>query len=798
MTLVSITAPSSPTKALRQNSAATRKFTRQDARAELRSTMRRKATIVTLEEMMRDFLTPLAKGSKAIPNVFTKVPKFGSEKEMYEYITKTLNESDQFTRTGMMFVTTGYKPDKNDDSKQTIDCGMYASKLAPQEEYTESGEESRRMVWALIELLIECKLDGVGQDPFDDSTEGGEVTAEKRREVLGQILSYVELAFKYQQREAVFMVLFLGKYARVVRFDRSGIIASEKVDYKKDGEGLTEFLVRYARLGPAKRGHDTTAFRISPADPLWEKLKEHGAAAAEKDTEDHVQKLFNQSLDEKWPWWKLYVHDEESDKTKWFAVGKPHFYAGGVAGRGTRGYVAVPLDDDGEKIDSKATFVYLKDAWRVDHEGMEMEGTILKALNAAKVQYVPTLLYHGDLNQSTQSYDKWPDYHKDNTRETCPLKSHQHYRLVVAEVGKPLSEFENAFQLVWALFCCITAHEQACAAGYIHRDISAGNILLYKDENGEWSGLLNDWELSKECVDWELSKECVDWKTQGGGRQLDRTGTWQFMSVHALLKNTKLIEIPDDLESFFHVLVYFAVRFLPHNLADKLVGHFLYSYFDDYSDGEPGFICGPLKYNAIKRGVIDLTTITGSGGGDEAQTEQPLMFLEPYPAAAAPLDDMDTTENGKSVAAKTHPVNALVTDLLRAFQAFYARDAPEVPEQAAFDDPFGIAPGVLAKLKRRKAQKAALAGTSGAKPPSVMGYPTVDPEVAAKIESHAAILDVITDHLTGSTWPKLDKGEDKKPKGGYVPAKENTIVGSKRGAQDGGESTSKRVRSSAA
>ena len=427
-----------------------------------------------------------------------------------------------------MTFTTMFDP--SDSDQQDAVCGMYASDSVVKDGHP---AESKCSIWTIIELLIVCKLDSVSQDPFGDSSKDGEATACKRRkEVFDEILSHVELVFKYQQRQFVFMVLFLDKYARIIRFDRSGIIASEKIDYKTGGVELTEFLVRYAGLGPTKRGHDPSATRISPTDSLGKQLKQRGTDAMERDPEDYVQKLFSQSLDEKWPWWKLRVHDEESEVGRWFAVGKPHFYAGGVAGRGTRGYVAVPLDDDGAQVNPTAKFVYLKDAWRINHEGMEKEGTILKALNNAQVPYVPTLLYHGDLDQSTVSYDTWPAYHEGKTRKACPLKSHQHYRLVVAEVGKPLSEFENAFQLVWALYCCITgmccgvlfhcvmysrvllkAHEKACAAGYIHRDISAGNILLYRDATGRWAGLLNDWELSKQFV---------DGKTQGSGRKLGR------------------------------------------------------------------------------------------------------------------------------------------------------------------------------------------------------------------------------------------------------------------------------------
>ncbi|KAM5542900.1 hypothetical protein V8D89_003284 [Ganoderma adspersum] len=722
--------------------------------------MYKKTSVIPLQDMMVDF-----SGHAMI--------EFSSERDMYDYIIKSLNGFGEFSRNGMTFTC-----DQSDSDQQDIVCGMYGSGSVLQEEYT---AEPRCMIWTLIELLITCKLDSVIEieDPFDEPSKN-EVAVCKRREVLDEILSHVELVFKYQQRQFVFMVLFLGKHARVIRFDRSGIIASEKIDYKKDGAQLNEFIVRYACLDAMHRGHVPSAVRISPTDVLGKQLKQHGADAAERDPEDHVQKLFNRSLDEKWSWWKLCVRDGESEVERWFAVGKSHFCAGGVGGRGTRGYVAVPLDDNGEEIDLKAKFVYLKDAWRVNHEGMEKEGTILKALNAAKVPHIPTLLYHGDLDQSTKSYDMWLEYHEGKTREACPLKSHQHYRLVVAEVGKPLSEFENAFQLVWALYCCITAHERACAAGYIHRDISAGNILLYRDAAGRWAGLLNDWELSSQFG---------DGGTQGGGQQLGRMGTWQFMSVHVLLARTKLVKIPDELESFFHVLVYLAVRFLPHNLGDDLVGNFLHDYFDDYTDGDDGSLCGPVKYNSIKRGVIDLTTITGTVAvTNKSQKGKPLVFFMPQ---STPFDNRkDATTRD------VHPINQLTSELLEAFQAFYARDDVAEAKMGALDDPFSVPPEVrdaIAAFKKSGAWAGDRTATPGTRNASGS---TAASALAAKVETHAAMRRIMLNYLGSAPWPKLDKGSTAV---GSTILESTIPTRSKRGAEDGGGSRKfKRVRNRAA
>ena len=57
------------------------------------------------------------------------------------------------------------------------------------------------------------------------------------------------------------------------------------------------------------------------------------------------------------------------------------------------------------------------------------------------------------------------------------------------------------------------------------------------------------------------------------------------MSANALNNPAKIIGIADDLESIFHVLVYFALRFLPSNAHEKATQILLFDYFDHHSDG---------------------------------------------------------------------------------------------------------------------------------------------------------------------------------------------------------------------
>ena len=297
------------------------------------------------------------------------------------------------------------------------------------------------------------------KDPFDDNSPTGAPGHRKRREAFDQVFAQVQPILQRQQRTFLFMVIFIGFSARLVRFDRSSIFATRlfKLD---DSDFLIDFLVRYTQRSPEDRGHDTIAQYIDPAvrdsGSLAEKMRRCLQDAKTRKEEDHIIALWETSLDERWPWWKLCVPDELTNQDRWYVVGKPSFKAHGVLGRCTRGYVAVEVIDG--ELDGK--FVYLKDTWRAvatdpldEAAYLRKEGETLKRINEANVAHVPTLVAHGDIQGQETQVPK--DSQKVNDKRKHRVKKHQHYRLVVEEIGKPLSQFKNSGQLVLAMHDCI-------------------------------------------------------------------------------------------------------------------------------------------------------------------------------------------------------------------------------------------------------------------------------------------------------------------------------------------------------
>ena len=362
-----------------------------------------------------------------------------------------------------------------------------------------------------MELSIECKTDGVQHDPFDESNSSGnhEDTSAIRKDILGQIMCYAGYIFDNQRRTHHFMLIIFGKKVRIIRWDRSGVVATKPFDYVAHPELLLSFIWRFGRMTPAQRGHDPTATRIARDSPLGMLMRERAQAPQSQDAHtdvstdgvehnetqdatqptttpaqpattpsqptttptqpttipskpvipgDHPRAAFEKALGgDGTIWWRLRVDDAKGPR--YFLVGKPHFRASGLAGRGTQTFVAV------DEADPYGPFVYVKDAWRVAYTGIEQEGKILERLNSeddgGPVPNVPTVRCHGDVeNQVTRSQEIWRLKHAEKSEE-CPLKTHRHYRLVVNEVGRPLSEFKNMEELVDLILWSISGKLQS-------------------------------------------------------------------------------------------------------------------------------------------------------------------------------------------------------------------------------------------------------------------------------------------------------------------------------------------------
>ncbi|KAI0808264.1 hypothetical protein C8Q74DRAFT_1434838 [Fomes fomentarius] len=558
---------------------------------------------------------------------------------------------------GLVLRYCGDRPDPGvvDPEGNKIDAGFYSAPKRPRKKKKRIDYKKKkyRASWGDQRIGIELKRGEAHNDPFHDTESGVVPTTNVQQavKVRGQILAYAELLMAIQQRLAVFMLFIIGRRCRLMRFDRSGSIVTHLVDYFVEWEFFCDILWRISQCSDSQLGYDPTAERLSPRDADYKEMdrlakadatdldhKERVLGAEDRPQDGYVfayvREMFADSLVKCWPRYRLQVPD--GDNVRHFLVGKPTFRAKGLAGRATRGYVALDC--------TTKRFVWLKDK----------EGDVLAQLNASHVCGVPTLLCHGDIEEQDtvtptwyeqkkaeaehtgfQSHgqassssssgqkrkrefsdrddrDELDDSHNDGLQAIpgvdSPLRRHRHYRLVVIEVALPLSKFAYGQQLLAIIRDAVIAHHQATTkVGILHRDVSGGNILIlpvYVENQGgnaiAWRGILADWEMSKPL--------------NGSGqpdhaRQPERTGTWQYMSV-ALLTGPKIVEVCDEVESFAYVILYYAVRYLRSNCDDLTVASFINDFFDTFGIENGTYICGSKKESAVESGKVKISRKT--------------------------------------------------------------------------------------------------------------------------------------------------------------------------------------------
>ncbi|KAI9459045.1 hypothetical protein F5148DRAFT_961396, partial [Russula earlei] len=237
---------------------------------------------------------------------------------------------------------------------------------------------------------------------------------------------------------------------RLLRWDRSGAIYTEIFDWTKDPNTPSEFIWRLNSLTFAQRGYDTTVTSVSKND------KGVGDAQSTLAVYMDVEKIEVEDLRQ------ILINDNHATdgQPKPYIIWKPIWETKTLFGRSTFGFVC--HDVEWNKL------VYLKDYWRTDFPGIKKEGDIYHDLLEAKV------LFHSRVGSS------W--------RQCCRHRSIH---------STPLSTFGSTRELCQVIRDAMIGedwrYDAYDKAKILHRDVSAGNILIAPDR----SGLLIDWDMSK-------------------------------------------------------------------------------------------------------------------------------------------------------------------------------------------------------------------------------------------------------------------------------------------------------------
>ena len=194
------------------------------------------------------------------------------------------------------------------------------------------------------------------------------------------------------------------------------------------------------------------------------------------------------------------------------------------------------------------------------------------------------------------------------------------------------------------------------------------------------------------------------------------------MSYGLLTDGSKVVELCDDLEAFFYVILYLAVRYLDSNCED--VATYIEDFFDCYTLYNDVYYAGEKKKSAIKYADLDLS-------GERAN---------------------------RTLSFTTQPLHDMVVELLKSFSAHYkvvqydaTRNAvipalPLPPSKVfiADDDDSFIPDADLAPQTRATAKKA-----------DDSAVPTEEERARAKnVTDHDLFLGILRTAMLSKGWSK--------------------------------------------
>ncbi|KAI0347533.1 hypothetical protein BDW22DRAFT_1351985 [Trametopsis cervina] len=484
------------------------------------------------------------------------------ETAMYPILCETLEKTLKLSKNDLTFKDCAeWQEGQVHDGKPHI-VAYRKDILAAQKAYEYKGNTTVKdprkpyragMAYAWVELLIEVKyshLDGgfsFDKDLLRDSIKGKKARA--------QLIRYATQIMHHQHRTHLYMVCMTRSHARLLRWDRAGVLVSESIDLLAHPEQLLDFIHRFAQMTPEQRGRDPTAIPVEEDSDEFRRFRDFEPAT------DWARKCHKEIFADttSFPIYKILCQpvassgapSKSSAEHRAFFVGKAMTRVASLTGRATRGFAAYDQ--------SRNRLVFYKDFWRPNSQKIRRELDTYALLNRRGVPNIATAIAGGDVLYNNASQHTLTQTYIQSATGPRPLER-IHGRLVLAELACPLEDYFGSYELISVVNDAIQAHKEAWEAGVLHRDISVANIMISDtEEPGKRKGLLMDWDLCKYKEDMKLEA------TQPGGR----SGTWAYMSWLSLQYPRKPVAVSDDLESFLYVLEHCALRFHSHSLSPR-------------------------------------------------------------------------------------------------------------------------------------------------------------------------------------------------------------------------------------
>jgi Fungal protein kinase len=405
------------------------------------------------------------------------------------------------------------------------------------------------MQYSQLQTFLEFKPDELS-DPFCDppssfSLENRmefefEASSDKRTNCRGQLTSYVTEMTARQHRTRAFSIYLGDPCVRLMCWDRSAAVVTEKFNFRENSQPLIDFLWSFDHASEDDRGGDRSVRK-----------------ATREETKLAVQHLDRWKNARERPVIVFEIKDGESTREfiAWGSMADPE----SPTGRATRAYPVY------EKRTGKLYF--LKDSWRA--ATLERESDILHELNEKEVRNVPKFVCGGDIaGHTTRSQrfgaediveegvgdvlhasgglldlraiggitpDMLPQAGQKRSRMhgtsqgkivekrrkpwkcgTHKIGKRIHHRFVEGFIGQHLDKFTSSKQFMNVVLDAFIgmstvslrivtaathhnihlAHKDAYEkCNILHRDVSAKNVMMTDDG----CGILNDWDLAKRC-----------------------------------------------------------------------------------------------------------------------------------------------------------------------------------------------------------------------------------------------------------------------------------------------------------